>query len=71
MVIPVYCCPSMLRTAYLIDWEHAWSNQNWFINACAEQPKMVKKHTWIVDTGYSDFDVITVSFDRLSVKLLH
>ena len=46
VVIPVYCCPSMLRAAYLIDWEHAWSNQNWFVNARAEQPKMVKKkHT--------------------------
>ena len=33
----------MLRAAYLIEWQHASSNQNWFINACAEQPKMVKK----------------------------
>ena len=35
VVIPVYCCPSMLRTAYLIDWEHAWSNHRLRHCACA------------------------------------
>ena len=40
-LLPVYVAPSVLGAAFLIDREHALSDQNWFINACAEQPKTV------------------------------
>ena len=36
---------SMLGTAFSIDREHTLSGQNWFNNACAEQPKTVQKYS--------------------------
>ena len=36
-----------------------------------QTPLLCAVITLIVDTRYSVFDVIAVSFDRLSVKLLH
>ena len=38
-MLPIYVVPSVFGAAFLIDREHALSDQNWFINACAEQPK--------------------------------
>ena len=35
----------MLGAAFSSDWEHALNDQNWFINACAEQPKTVQKYS--------------------------
>ena len=43
--MPFYGIASMLETAFSIDREHALSRQNWFINACAEQPKTVQKYS--------------------------
>ena len=43
--MPFYGIASMLGTAFSVDREHALSGQNWFINACAEQPKAVQKYS--------------------------
>ena len=43
-LMPFYVIASMIGSDSS-DWEHALNGQNWFINACAEQPKTVQKYS--------------------------